>query len=301
MDISYEHLKVFYKVAFYKSFTQAAMDLGTSQPAITRLINSLESQFGCKLFFRNKHSVSLTHEGEQLYAYVLHGVEQFEKGISSVAQLSKFEDGKLIITSNEISLRGIVNELLEIFHNKYPNITITLKNTPSSVALRELNNGICDFAFITSQHHIHMPLKQIICRSFYDIPIIGSSYQTQLQNINSLSQLSSVPYICMTPGHNTYDIYEEFYRHHGLHMKVDMFTDSFAMIMPMIEHNLGYCFMPDFIADESIDRNLVFSPSIKEKMNSRSIRMIYDTTYPLSVSAKAFMEITKEYINRQSQ
>ena len=149
MNIDYEHLKTFCMVARYKSFTQAAVELSTSQPAVTRLINSLEGQLGCKLFFRDRHTVSLTPEGQQLYSYASLGCEQFEKGVSTVTELSSMENGHLMICSNEIGLRGFVDQVLDIYHRKYPKITINLKNTPSSTALRELNQGVTDGDTVT--------------------------------------------------------------------------------------------------------------------------------------------------------
>lgn len=300
MDINYEHLKAFYKVARYKSFTQAAMDLATSQPAVTRLIGNLESQIGCRLFFRDKHSVILTPEGEQLFNYISLGCEQFEKGISTVSELANLENGKLVICSNEISLRGFVDDVLDLFHRKYPKITINLKNTPSSTALRELNQGITDFAFITSNHNVKKPLHQIVCRTFHDVPVLGIEYKTG-RKIESLADLNDISHICMSPGHDTYNLYEAFFRQNGLNMSVDMYTDSFALIMPMIEHNLGYSFMPEFIARDSIRSGKVFTPQLRETIHRRRIRMIYDSTYPLSVSGRMFLNTILDYVKTRDQ
>lgn len=300
MDINYEHLKTFAKVAEYKSFTQAAIELGTSQPAVTRLIGSLENQFGCKLFFRDKHSVTLTPEGNQLYMHVSVAVEQLEKGISTVAEFSNMEKGHLNISANEIGLRGSLDDLLGQFHEKYPNIMISLENMPSQESLKELSQGIMDFAFITSTVELHKPFRQVICKSFHDIPVIGSEFKIKNQSFQTLNDLQRVPYICMSKGHNTYDLYEEFFHDEGLRMNVDMFTNSFAMIMPMIEHGLGYAFMPDFIAEDSINTGKIFSPKIKEQMKPRNIRMIYDSTYPLSVAGKAFLDITLKYAKQHA-
>ena len=61
--ISYDSYRVFYYVSKCRSFTQAARQLLTSQPNITRTIRNLESALGCTLFLRSNHGVSLTPEG----------------------------------------------------------------------------------------------------------------------------------------------------------------------------------------------------------------------------------------------
>ncbi len=54
----------YYYVAQYQSFTKAAEMLRNNQPNITRYINNLESELGCKLFIRSNRGVKLTPEGE---------------------------------------------------------------------------------------------------------------------------------------------------------------------------------------------------------------------------------------------
>ena len=137
---------------------------------------------------------------------------------------------------------------------------------------------------------------------YQGFPYLKNQYLVSQKNqsFQTLNDLQRVPYICMSKGHNTYDLYEEFFHDEGLRMNVDMFTNSFAMIMPMIEHGLGYAFMPDFIAEDSINTGKIFSPKIKEQMKPRNIRMIYDSTYPLSVAGKAFLDITLKYAKQHA-
>ena len=47
MEINYDYYRIFYYVAKYKSFTQAAHVLLNNQPNITRSMNNLENQLGC--------------------------------------------------------------------------------------------------------------------------------------------------------------------------------------------------------------------------------------------------------------
>jgi DNA-binding transcriptional LysR family regulator len=57
--------QVFYFLALCEeqSFTRAARRCGVAQPSLTRAIQNLESQFGGRLFERDKSIVRLTHFG----------------------------------------------------------------------------------------------------------------------------------------------------------------------------------------------------------------------------------------------
>ena len=48
-----DYYRIFYYVAQYKSFSKAADVMGNNQPNITRCMNILENELGCKLFIRS--------------------------------------------------------------------------------------------------------------------------------------------------------------------------------------------------------------------------------------------------------
>ena len=52
--MNYEYYKIFYYVGKHKNITKAAAEMYSSQPAVTRAIQNLESELGCRLFTRNK-------------------------------------------------------------------------------------------------------------------------------------------------------------------------------------------------------------------------------------------------------
>ena len=53
MSVTYDYYRIFYYVAKYHSFTRAAKILINSQPNITRAMNNLEQELGCRLFLRS--------------------------------------------------------------------------------------------------------------------------------------------------------------------------------------------------------------------------------------------------------
>lgn len=70
MNVNYEYYRLFYYVCKYHSITRAANVLRMSQPNVTRALNRLEEQLGCKLLVRSTRGVTMTPEGEVLFAHV---------------------------------------------------------------------------------------------------------------------------------------------------------------------------------------------------------------------------------------
>lgn len=62
-----DYYRIFYYVARYKSFSNAAEMLGSNQPNITRCMNILENELDCKLLIRSHKGIQLTTEGEHLF------------------------------------------------------------------------------------------------------------------------------------------------------------------------------------------------------------------------------------------
>lgn len=62
-----QQLKCFLSVAENLNYAKAAQELYLTQPTVTHQINSLEKELGVRLFYRTKHTVSLTQEGMIFY------------------------------------------------------------------------------------------------------------------------------------------------------------------------------------------------------------------------------------------
>lgn len=75
-----DYYRIFYYVARYKSFSNAAEMLGSNQPNITRCMNILENELDCKLLIRSHKGIQLTTEGEHLFRHVAIAIEQLTYG-----------------------------------------------------------------------------------------------------------------------------------------------------------------------------------------------------------------------------
>ena len=80
-----DYYRIFYYVARYKSFSNAAEMLGSNQPNITRCMNILENELDCKLLIRSHKGIQLTTEGEHLFRHVAMEKKKLSKTRASKA------------------------------------------------------------------------------------------------------------------------------------------------------------------------------------------------------------------------
>lgn len=79
-----ELLRTFESAARHRSFTAAAMELGTTQPAISQQIKRLEAMLQVRLFDRVYRGINLTDSGTLLLQHVQDGLDAFKAGIEAI-------------------------------------------------------------------------------------------------------------------------------------------------------------------------------------------------------------------------
>ena len=150
MYISFDYYKIFYYAAKYGSITRAAEALMNNQSNITRTIKNLESELNCTLFVRSRKGVTLTPEGERLYAHISAAIEQIQAGEEEISLERSLNKGLVTIGTSEIALRCFLLPVLNEYRQKYPGVRLRLFNHSTPQALSALNDGLADIAVVTT-------------------------------------------------------------------------------------------------------------------------------------------------------
>ena len=97
-------LIAFESAARHGSFTQAAKELSTSQPAISRHVARLEKHLGGPLFERSRTGVRLTEGGRRFHDAVVVGLGALQAGAAKVATRTSDKPAEVTIAcSDEVS------------------------------------------------------------------------------------------------------------------------------------------------------------------------------------------------------
>ena len=90
-NLSLDLLRAFEAAARHRSFTAAAMELGTTQPAVSQQIKRLEEQLAVRLFDRIYRGIELTDAGVLLFEHVQAGLQSINTGLSTITQQDQHE------------------------------------------------------------------------------------------------------------------------------------------------------------------------------------------------------------------
>lgn len=141
--------KLFADIADTKSFTKSGKKMGYTQPAVSHILKTMESEIGFPLFSRTKQSVSLTSNAREILPYVrklLAINEQLEQTINA---LNGFETGHLTIAAFASVSRNWLPRLIRVYEQNYPGIQIELMEGGTDEIVNWLKNSIADFGILS--------------------------------------------------------------------------------------------------------------------------------------------------------
>lgn len=140
-------LKSFVTVATLKSFSAAAKELYTVQPAISRHIAQLEEELGVKLFFRNSREVLITTSGERLLDDAIELLKRAELAKENVVNTYKGEIGSLDIGYMGGATLSFIPGLVREYSKMYPHVSINLVEMTASEQIEAFEQERIDLGF----------------------------------------------------------------------------------------------------------------------------------------------------------
>ncbi|VTN03970.1 Cyn operon transcriptional activator [Raoultella ornithinolytica] len=121
------HLTCFLAVAEHRSFTRAATALHVSQPALSQQIRQLEELLGVLLFDRSGRQIRLTDSGEVWLTYARRVLQELEEGKRALLDVEDLQRGTLRVAMTPTFTTYFMGPLVAAFYQRYPNITLTMR------------------------------------------------------------------------------------------------------------------------------------------------------------------------------
>ncbi len=175
-------LRAFHAVARQRSFKLAAGALGVSATAVSHQIKLLESVLECRVCERSAQGVSLTADGEILYAATQRAFSALEQAVVQIAQARQPPSLTVTTTSNFLT-HWLVPRLAD-FTARFPAIDLRLH---TSVERVDLHLGTVDAAI----RYRETPEPDLCCTLLHeDRFIVVASPTLALSRPDDLAQVT---------------------------------------------------------------------------------------------------------------
>lgn len=292
MKTKLDYYKIFYETAKYSSFSMAAQSLYISQSAISQCIRQLEKDLGCQLFIRSKRGVSLTKEGEILFAKVENAINSIEQGETLLQRFHHLESGSLTIAAGDSITAHYLLPYLEKFHEAYPDIRIEMANSYSTQMLKQVKEGKTELAFVnlpaSDEELIITP-----CFEINDIFVCGSEYNPKDEY--TWDEIAKEPLILLEKNSISRMYIDEKFKAKNINLEPQIEIAAHEILIRFASIRLGIsCVIKEF-SKESLDKGIIKEINLKPKIPSRHIGYAYHRQSPLSPAAKAFLEFIKSH------
>ncbi len=293
MDINLEYYKIFYYVAKCGGVTAAARQLCISQPAVSQGLKQLENALGTKLFIRTAKGVKLTNEGVTLFSYVKNGYEQIALGEKKLQEMLNMRTGEIRIGASDMTLQFYLLPYLRQYHQRYPDIKVTVTNAPTPRTIEHLQAGHIDFGIVSHPFEAERHLSILPVRDIQDVFVAGSKFWSYKKKMLRYEDLTSMPIICLEDDTSTRRYVDDFLAENQVRLEPEFELATSGMIVQFALQNLGIgCVVRDF-AESYIQRDELFVLQFDKQIPKRRICVVSDERFPLSIAAGKLMELLR--------
>lgn len=289
--ITYDYYRIFYYVARYKNLSMAAEMLHSNQPNVTKFMNKLEAQLGCKLMNRSNKGIVLTPEGENLFQHVSIAYISLKEAEAELTDSARLTSGTIHISATETALHGILLETLTKFRKKYPGIRLLITNDSTPEAIRSLKKGMTDLAIVTSPIEISSDIHQTELMEFDEILVTGTNSSLCNKERLTPADLQSIPIVGLGAHTKTYEYYSKLLIDYGIEWHPDIDVATADQILPMIKADLGIGFIPSFMAKQDLSLGLLSQIKIPEISPVRKILLLEEKASLPNNAVKEFKKM----------
>ena len=230
----FQEIECFITVADFKCISRAAESLYMSQSSCSKIITSLETKLGVKLFIRTKTGVSLSPEGSTFYSLC----QDFLRGCSGLHSPESERGSLRIAFGNHID--GVnIPSILSLFEDRYPNIKISTFLSNNNDIFQSLLSQKIDIAL--------MPTSVIPVTGFRHRLIQPYKLQVALWKEHPLSKKKTVTFediqqekfITLKQNGEYEDIMSQIFSNAGFSPYIVTKVDSYQLLSIMILQKKG--------------------------------------------------------------
>jgi len=296
--VEISQLRAFLAVAKYQHITKAARDLGCSQPYLSNVIGSLESDLGIRLFDRIGRNIVLNNAGKllQYHAQIVCG--EIDTIYRQAEALKNAENDTIRFSA---SGPRFAKEIISRFSAISPNTHYLQQIQDKKEAERAILEHYITFA-LCSPPVIHKDIETFILCDEEIYLAVPQSHPLAKREIVRLSEIKDEPFLSLSNNYSFYKILSEFFEEAGFSFNPVVQVDQMALYSVNFWDNLLQ-FIPESLIDSSYSMAFKFIHVVEPKLH-RQIGLSYLKNRTLSPNELNFRQIVfnyfeKEYIKRE--
>lgn len=228
-------LQYFVTIVEEKTITAAAEKLHMTQPPLTMQLHALERELGCSLFRREGRGLKLTDAGRQMYR---RATEILNMCANAKQEMTEYRLGARGVLRIGVisSVQGTVfSEWMAAYHNRYPNIQISVVGGNTYQLLERLTNHELDLAVTRTP----FAADGLDVSYLQQEEIFAVGHKRFFQNTGTVLSLEALSHPPLIIYRRWQHVIEAAFEHKGLTPNIYCINDDAPMTLALSLRGLG--------------------------------------------------------------
>jgi DNA-binding transcriptional LysR family regulator len=292
--MNFDYLEGFLEVAKVRNFSRAAAILYRTQPTLSQQIQRLEKEFGGKLFDRDFKAVRLTQAGATLRRYAEEMMALRTEALDAIGQIKEHPSGNLRIGTNDATCLYVLPNALAGFRRLYPKVQVNIYRNFSHKIVEKIQEGTVEVGIVSLPRTVKgLEVTPIFSAELKvllppDHPLVGRKEITP-------EEISFYPLLLPKTG-RTRKMIEDLLRPYKKTLQVSMELASVEIIKKYVSAGIGISLLPEAFAQAEVAAGTLKLVAVQGQKLSRELGLVYRRASPLSIPAKAFLDIVKNSV-----
>lgn len=284
-----QDLIVFQAVANHESISKAADELNFVQSTVSAKMQKLEAHFQTPLFYRHRYGVSLTSAGKNLQSYAKQIIRLYNEAERDIIYADS-PRGLLSIGSMETTAAVRLPMILSTYHERYPEVQLSLKTGSTEDMVKKVLNYELDGAFVAGP--------------IVDVDIIGQAvFAEQLVlvsndshfSISDKTSLKKRKLLVFKRGCSYRKLLEEWLHSEGITPQHLMEFGSLEAIIGCVNAGLGITLLPKSVIERFEQQFLLSTYELPENFGQVTTYFIQKKDTVATLALKQFIKLAKKY------
>lgn len=289
-----EHLVTFARVVETNSVTQAAQELGLSQPAVTKRLSRLEAELGQRLLERRRDRVAPTAAGEVVYRHA----RRLRDGVlalrADVLALTEPGRGELRLAAVDTMVVHTLPALLSAFQRREPAVAVRARIGSIQETVDLVLRGEVDVGLTT----VPVDDPRLVGRPLFRDPVVVAAVPELAQGLArplELAALASLGIVTYASGSRFRAYVDGALAERGVALAPVMEFDSHEGVRVMASLGYGVALAPESVVRDDLDHGRLVRVEVHDlPALGRTTTLLYRRDVALLAAPASFVAMVLE-------